>query len=642
MAELSKSNSVEETREFILAKVEEHGFAILSGSVPQSNGAQQYAYTVGLTLQGWPELYIEGVLTHEVLGIILNRQIERFAEAGPAEGEYFGVVPGADGKLRSMLAPLVAQPVIEGRAHFLGWWQTLNPEYDVALAQVLWPDPAGLLPTDEGFNHLGYLQEHRYPARGAPWHDLLLSKAHDDERTVAAMLFYVNAGDFIESYLAADDRDVWLTEPSAELWADVFGPVVSPFLVQQAMTFIHLHPEGGPVLELADEYYTEGGDFYDALVGTRRAMRAQLAEHTVEPSTQVAWSPTEYVVTETLDGVTKTASVNRALHRDAVPADSTYWFLHHEHTGLTVYEFAGLDQFEFPERALGLVLPLLNATYGADTPLQTVAVGKVKFLQAGARCQLQTVTDGEYTLALEGLLNDVGLIVLEPHGLYDAIDPGQRLEWALFFQSFVDRDTPDHGAELYLDSTGYVSTRYEVAEHAFETFHPDVMTSRIFNDPVLTAAGNLKTLVVMDELGSLEFGLCVRVLTPEDTVGSVTKLLEAALQDWSDQPTVSDHGIQGMQLHQILEVTASVLEPESNVPDVGVIRVQLSGESVLTGTFKGTQLINLMLNGPDWPEGLSLSSEHSNAGLYMWFHSMHQTFYGTPVTFTVTDLTTVL
>jgi hypothetical protein len=126
------------------------GWAVTA--VLPDSGEAPYAYTVGLTETGAPELVITG-LPHPIAYALLDDAAQRVRHHGTRWHH------------RDLVDDLIADhdaAIIDGTANDLILAGTANARYGadhVRLQQIVWPDPDGHFPWDPGY---------RYPATVQP------------------------------------------------------------------------------------------------------------------------------------------------------------------------------------------------------------------------------------------------------------------------------------------------------------------------------------------------------------------------------------------------------------------------------------------------------------------------------------------
>ena len=121
-------------------------------------GEAPYAYTVGLTELAAPELVITG-LHHDLAHTLLNDTAERVHDHAARWHHHERII--------DLLVGLDAV-IIDGTAHELIPPGTADARYGhhrVRLQQIVWPDPHGLFPWDNGYSHPAASQPLLHPNR---------------------------------------------------------------------------------------------------------------------------------------------------------------------------------------------------------------------------------------------------------------------------------------------------------------------------------------------------------------------------------------------------------------------------------------------------------------------------------------------
>lgn len=104
--------------------------------------ADSYTYTVGLTAQGRPELWIATV--DRRWGLLLNDLVAK----EPPEAFIHGAVLGGD----RWTFPVRLRGPVDTEAADIGVVEHLYPDSPVTCLQVLWCDPAGRYPDEDGYD----------------------------------------------------------------------------------------------------------------------------------------------------------------------------------------------------------------------------------------------------------------------------------------------------------------------------------------------------------------------------------------------------------------------------------------------------------------------------------------------------------
>lgn len=127
--------------------IEEYGWAIRHVGAGELPGEVVYSYTVGLTALGSAELIVQG-MPFDQAQQVLNRAGREIREERPFLANT--IVRHLTGEQ----TPLAFLPVSDTS----GLTAVLETYGAVAALQVLWPDPAGAMPWEAGYQHEDYPQ----------------------------------------------------------------------------------------------------------------------------------------------------------------------------------------------------------------------------------------------------------------------------------------------------------------------------------------------------------------------------------------------------------------------------------------------------------------------------------------------------
>lgn len=132
--------------------IDKHGWAV-QGVFGQDHAWEAFSYTVGLTAEGLPELWI-GSLGPTQSTPILNALAERLVteRALPAD-EPVDVGYSVPFRIRGPVEYSAAEAFVAGR---------LYDDANVTVLQVLFPDAAGVFPDEDGYDNA------RFPQRVLP------------------------------------------------------------------------------------------------------------------------------------------------------------------------------------------------------------------------------------------------------------------------------------------------------------------------------------------------------------------------------------------------------------------------------------------------------------------------------------------
>lgn len=144
-------STIEERRAAYLASclelIDEHGWVVQGVFGTQTDPGPSYAYTVGLTAHGFPELAIAG-LPHELMQVLLNDVAKRVFDFNRryTHGEVLDDVLGGGYKVVVVDGKKSRDTIWPGSAH------GLYGEDAVTLQQIVWPDDRHRYPWDEGYS----------------------------------------------------------------------------------------------------------------------------------------------------------------------------------------------------------------------------------------------------------------------------------------------------------------------------------------------------------------------------------------------------------------------------------------------------------------------------------------------------------
>lgn len=110
-----------------------------------------FAYSIGLTERGWPEVLLIGNINPAFIEILLTDLIEGWIKAGEVKlGDNPDLIAFADGSSHAMR---VVEVDWEEAVTFYGCQVPFfYPDRDIKFVQALWPDKAGVFPDEEGYN----------------------------------------------------------------------------------------------------------------------------------------------------------------------------------------------------------------------------------------------------------------------------------------------------------------------------------------------------------------------------------------------------------------------------------------------------------------------------------------------------------
>lgn len=133
-------------QEMIRDRLKKHGLAIQFTFPTEEGQGPRFAYTIGMTDIGHPELLVIG-LPDELAGLVFN-QVHNELRTGQRTGRELMIE-------KILSVPLLVHATdpgkscaytIQGDEHYR--IRGLRPVY----SQLIWPDPAGIYPHQEGFD----------------------------------------------------------------------------------------------------------------------------------------------------------------------------------------------------------------------------------------------------------------------------------------------------------------------------------------------------------------------------------------------------------------------------------------------------------------------------------------------------------
>lgn len=133
--------------------VKRDGFTV--HAVVAGTQAEGFAYTIGLTAFGRPELWIGGLESADAARILTDLGRQSIEKALPLDGTPVADEGGVPFRLRGPVAAQVAQAYVAA---------VIAPGAEVA--QVMWADPAGRYPDAEGGYDLGGFPQRVLPRLG--------------------------------------------------------------------------------------------------------------------------------------------------------------------------------------------------------------------------------------------------------------------------------------------------------------------------------------------------------------------------------------------------------------------------------------------------------------------------------------------
>jgi hypothetical protein len=138
-------------------RIDQQGWAVLTHFPADDHAHASFAYTIGLTAQGGPEVIIAGLdptLSEHLLNDLARRVVER-AQRFTAGQRISDVLDGYD----AVLVEGPAAGVLRPAAAYVRYGENV-----VRLLQVVWPDARGRFPWEPGCT----LSLHAQPLIGQP------------------------------------------------------------------------------------------------------------------------------------------------------------------------------------------------------------------------------------------------------------------------------------------------------------------------------------------------------------------------------------------------------------------------------------------------------------------------------------------
>lgn len=116
-----------------------------------------FAYSIGLTEKGWPEVLLIGNMRPQIIEIILTDLVKSWIAAGEVKmGDNDGLIVFPD--MSEHPLRVVEVPSRLAVEKFCCQVQNFYEKEDVKVVQVLWPDVNGKFPGEEGYDALNMKQ----------------------------------------------------------------------------------------------------------------------------------------------------------------------------------------------------------------------------------------------------------------------------------------------------------------------------------------------------------------------------------------------------------------------------------------------------------------------------------------------------
>ena len=137
--------------------IERVGFSIIATTTGE--GGFTFAYTVGLSLQGHPEVLLKG-LPPAIMHDLLHNYYDLIQKKGtPAvNAEVQGILGGGLSVIMCELPDNVYDDYLIQAGNFFGW------ENKFKALGMIWPDAEGLFPHEEGFDIKGLPEGNQFLA----------------------------------------------------------------------------------------------------------------------------------------------------------------------------------------------------------------------------------------------------------------------------------------------------------------------------------------------------------------------------------------------------------------------------------------------------------------------------------------------
>lgn len=135
-----KQDQIDKYRELIQQKIREHGWMVQGVFPTTADDGPSFAYTIGMTEAGLPELLMSGNLSHELLMILLNSAAKQHLAEEIKPGDEVSDIASVTFKV---VACGPHAPIQQARNYYYDPYNRLGT---VRAIQLLWPDKAGAYP----------------------------------------------------------------------------------------------------------------------------------------------------------------------------------------------------------------------------------------------------------------------------------------------------------------------------------------------------------------------------------------------------------------------------------------------------------------------------------------------------------------
>lgn len=172
--------------EAVKRKIDKDGIAFIT--VAPLLGAKEHGhhYTIGLTEQGYPEIFLSGRLDNQVAYAIMEKIIKIWKNRGSVKtGLFNGIIRlGNNYMADAFVYQVDTSDAIEKNATFLDMMRAMLPKAHQNVVQVLWPDTRGRLPNNPGYEkHIDFRQVQLPEMTGAPKKEEMLPPVMEVPKT---------------------------------------------------------------------------------------------------------------------------------------------------------------------------------------------------------------------------------------------------------------------------------------------------------------------------------------------------------------------------------------------------------------------------------------------------------------------------
>lgn len=157
--------------EAVKRKIKKDGVAFITVAPMVGSKEHGYHYTIGLTEQGYPEIFLSGRLENQVAYAIMEKMIKLWKNRGNVKtGLYNGFIRLGNNYMADAFVYLVDTSVaIVQNPTFLDMMREVLPNAHTNMVQLLWPDVRGRLPNNPGYEkNIDFYQVQLPELIGAP------------------------------------------------------------------------------------------------------------------------------------------------------------------------------------------------------------------------------------------------------------------------------------------------------------------------------------------------------------------------------------------------------------------------------------------------------------------------------------------